>query len=400
MSLITKVAVIGQGYVGLPVAISIAKAGFEVIGIDMDPIKVNKLNSGVTNIEGIDGSTLIELIKSKLYLASTDYSLLDSVQVILICVPTPLDQNGLPDLTILNQSIGGIAKFLSAGTLVILESSVAPGTTRELVFETILNESSLTEQDFMVAYSPERIDPGNKFWSLRNTPKIVAGLTKESLKAAIAFYSNFIDTLVPCRSLETAETAKLLENSFRLVNISLINELSVFCDELNISANEVIEAASTKPYGFMPFYPSLGAGGHCIPVDPIYLAEKGRQINAPLTLIELAAKVNYSVASYFIKKAENILNDLSGKRILIIGVTYKANISDTRESPVKNLILGLRTKGAKVFWHDDLVDTWLGENSTDISNDYDLAILATQHDGLDLELLDNVPLLNTRGYYP
>lgn len=393
-------AVIGQGYVGLPVAIAIATAGFEVIGIDSDPVKVRKLNSGVTHIEGTDDSAFIDLLKLKLYLASTDYSLLDSVQVILICVPTPLDQNGLPDLTILAQSIKGVAKYISAGTLVILESSVAPGTTRELVFQKILNESNLTAQDFMVAYSPERIDPGNKFWSLKNTPKIVAGLTEESTKTAVAFYSNFIDTLVPCRSLETAETAKLLENSFRLVNISLINELSVFCNELNISANEVIEAASTKPYGFMPFYPSLGVGGHCIPVDPIYLAEKGRQIKSPFTLIELASKINYGVASYFIKKAENILNDLSGKRILIIGVAYKANISDTRESPVKNLILGLRTKGAKVFWHDDLVDTWLGENSTDISNDYDLAILATQHDGLDLKLLDKVPLLNTRGYNP
>lgn len=397
MNSVTRVGVIGQGYVGLPLAIMAAKAGFQVIGIDNDLVKVQKLNSGLSEIEGIDNSELANLLELESYSVSDDYSLLSSVQVILVCVPTPVNESGLPDLNILHRSIKDIAKNISAGTLVILESSVAPGTTRELLFETILHESNLTSQNFGVAFSPERIDPMNKQWNLSNTPKVVAGLTEESRRQALAFYSKFIDTLVPCASLEIAEAAKLLENSFRLINISLINELAVFCNVLNININEVIDVASTKPYGYMPFFPSLGAGGHCIPVDPLYLAEKGRQINAPFHMIELASKINYEVPNYFIKKAEVILNGLAGKRILILGVAYKANVSDTRESPVKTLIIGLRAKGAKVFWHDELVKNWLGERSTAVSNDYDLAILATPHDRLDLTKLDDVPILNTRG---
>lgn len=393
---VTKIAVIGQGYVGLPIAILAASAGFDVIGLDNDLERVQKLNSGSSEIEGVSDADLMSLLKLNKYLASSDYGLLADVEIILICVPTPLGKGGLPDLAILHQTVREIAKNISAGTLVILESSVAPGTTRKLVFETILHESTLSYQDFRIAYSPERIDPTNKRWSLRNTPKVVAGLTEESKTEALAFYSEFVDTLVPCDSLEVAETAKLLENSFRLVNISLVNELAVFCDALKISVNDVINAAATKPFGYMPFSPGLGAGGHCIPIDPLYLADKGRQVGAPFSLIELASKINKDVPSNLVNKVEIVLNGLSGKRILILGVAYKANVSDTRESPVKTLIGELRRKGAKVHWHDDLVKSWIGEVSTAISEDYDLAILATPHDGLELKKLKSVPILNTQ----
>ena len=248
----------------------------------------------------------------------------------------------------------------------------------------------------MVAYSPERIDPGNKKWNLGNVPKLISGMNQGSIDSAKTFYAKFVNELIECPSFEVAETAKLLENSFRYINISFVNELSMFCKNLGINIMDVVNAASTKPYGFMPFYPGIGVGGHCIPVDPLYLANKAREIGAPTEFIDLADRINQKMPGYFVELAEERLGGLSAKKILVVGVAYKPNISDVRETSVKALITGLRSKGADVYWHDDLVKKWDGENSVPLSNSYDLAILATPHDYLDLSKLGRVPLLNTK----
>jgi UDP-N-acetyl-D-glucosamine dehydrogenase len=391
-----NVAVVGQGYVGLPLAIEAAKAGYRVIGIDNNLEKVNELNSGRTNIEGINTQELSDLLASGDYLATTDFTKLREVEIVLICVPTPLNHQGHPDLTILSNATSNVARNISRRVLVILESSVAPGTTRKLIYKIVIEESGFDQEDVDIAYSPERIDPMNTKWNLHNTPKIIGGINKKSSENAKSFYSKFVETLIDCESLEVAETAKLLENSFRLVNISLVNELAIFCDIIGINVEEVIQAASSKPYGYMPFFPSLGAGGHCIPVDPVYLADTAHQIGAPSQLIDLAVKINSEMPGYFVTKAEEYLGTLIGKSVLILGVSYKPNISDVRETPVATLITGLREKGARVVWHDDLVSLWNDEDSVPLSGDYDLAILATPHDYFDLGKLGNVPVLNTR----
>ncbi len=281
--------------------------------------------------------------------------------------------------------------------LVIIESTIQPGTTRNVVVPLLEKESGLSRDQFLVAYSPERIDPMNKKFTIKNTPKLVAGLTPEAANKAKEFYSKFIEQVNICDSLEVAETAKLLENSFRLVNISFINELAIFCQKIGIEVNDVIKAASTKPYGFMPFYPSVGVGGHCIPVDPLYLAEAAREVGAPVRFIELADEINLRMPTYFVGRASEMLGGLKDKKVLVIGVSYKPNVADIRETPVEALISGLKKSGAVVSWHDDLVKSWNGESSVALGSGFDLAILATPHDYLDLSLLGSTPLLNTRG---
>lgn len=391
------ISVIGQGYVGLPIALSAASSGFEVKGVDNDHNKVANLNSGVTSIKDVDLKIISELVSSGKYLATTDYSIIEKSAIVLICVPTPLNLEYKPDLSYLIASVKSAGKFLSRGTLVVVESTVAPGTTRNIIVKILEQESGLESNDFLIAFSPERIDPSNKKWNVKNTPKLVAGLTSEATKQAVNFYSKFIDNIVMCESIEVAETAKLLENSFRLINISFINELSIFCSKLGVDVNEVINAASTKPYGFMPFYPSLGVGGHCIPVDPIYLSEKASQIGTPMQIIDVASKVNINMPEYFAGRAEERIGNLRDKKIIIIGVAYKPNVTDIRETPVEALILGLIRRGAQVSWHDDLVKEWNGSKSVALSSNYDLAIIATPHDYVDLTRLGNIPILNTRG---
>jgi UDP-N-acetyl-D-glucosamine dehydrogenase len=280
---------------------------------------------------------------------------------------------------------------------VIIESTIEPGTCRNVLLPILANKSGLNQSQFEMAYSPERIDPTNKDWSITNTPKLVAGLTESAARSAKFFYEKFIKSIIVCSSLEIAETAKLLENSFRLVNISFINEISIFCQKIGLDVSEVIKVASTKPYGFMAFYPSIGVGGHCIPVDPIYLANAAKDVGAPSRFIELADKINLEMPSYFVGRAEEKLGGLFSKKILVVGVSYKPNVADVRESPVEALITGLKQKGAHVSWHDDLVKERNGEKSVALSNDFDLAILATPHDYLDLTKLGDVPILNTRG---
>jgi len=391
-----KVVIIGQGYVGLPLAIAAAQSGINTVGIDIDSKKVESLNLGLAGIEDVDNSELTKLLNQNLYRATSDYSILKDANIVVICVPTPLTINGEPDMSMVTEAVKSFSKYIKNGTLVILESTVAPGTTRELLVPLIESESGLTRKDFDVAYSPERIDPNNSKWSIQNTPKVVAGMNLSSQVRAVEFYSKFVDSVIECESLEVAETSKLLENTFRFINISLINEISVFCNKLGISVESVISAAATKPYGFMPFYPSLGVGGHCIPVDPIYLENKSITIGTPIKMIKLATEINKSIPEYFIMRAKERLSSLEGKRILVIGVAYKPNVADTRETSSEALIAGLRENGANVFWHDNFVKSWNGEISTPISSDFDLAIIATQHDGLDLALLNGVSVLNTR----
>ena len=392
-----KITVVGQGYVGLPLAIAAVNSGYTVYGLDNNEEKINSLGNGISIIEDLTNDVIKESIDSKRYLPTTDKGVVADSEVILICVPTPLSLDHKPDLGALTSAITTVGKNLTAGTLVIVESTIEPGTCRNVLLTILVKESGLEESEFELAYSPERIDPTNKKWSINNTPKLVAGLTDSAAQKAESFYGKFIDSITKCSSLEIAETAKLLENSFRLVNISFINELAIFCQKIGIDISEVISAAATKPYGFMPFYPSVGVGGHCIPVDPIYLANAAKAVGVPSRFIELADQINQEMPGYFVGRAEEKLGGLKNKRVLVVGVSYKPNMADVRESPVEALISGLKQKGAQVSWHDDLVKEWNGEKSVTLSSDFDLAIIATPHDYLDLTKLGNVPILDTRG---
>jgi UDP-N-acetyl-D-glucosamine dehydrogenase len=391
------VAVVGLGYVGLPVALESAKAGFNTIGIDIDYSKVNSLLDGISYIDDISDFTISQVVQDYSLDLSNDFSKLTTATIVILCVPTPLNDSRLPDLSQLESAIKAIAKYLNKGTMLILESTVAPSTTRLVLVPLIEKYTNLGIDNFDVVFSPERTDPKNLKWNINNTPKLVSGLTTKSLRRASNFYANFVEQVVECESLEVAETAKLLENTFRLVNISFINELSIFCERSGIRINDVIQAASTKPYGFMPFYPSIGIGGHCIPVDPLYLANKAREIGAPTRFIDLADQINQEMPGYFVERAEEKIGGLKGKKILVIGVSYKPNVADVRETPVKALILGLKNKGAEVSWHDDLVKEWNGEKSVALRPDFDLAILATPHNYLDLTKLGDLQIINTRG---
>jgi len=394
--MVNQISVIGQGYVGLPLSLAACVAGYKVVGIDNNLNKIQGLLSGQSGIEDINSASVTRAIESGRFNPTSDYSGVSKSSVILICVPTPLNKSNLPDLTAIEGAVNNISKYLNKGSLVILESTVEPGTTRDFLVPILERGSGLSKEDLYVAFSPERIDPLNKNWNIKNTPRIVAGLSEKSKVMAIAFYSKFVDTVIPVESLEVAETAKLLENSFRLVNISFINEISIFCQRLGIDVNNVINAAASKPYGFMPFYPSVGVGGHCIPVDPVYLANKADQIGIETRFIDLAVQINKEMPGYFVGRAEEKIGGLKGKKVLLVGVSYKPNVADVRETPVEELINGLAKKGAEVSWHDDLVKEWNGEKSVALSNNFDLAILATLHDYLDLKKLGSVPILNTR----
>jgi len=390
-----NISIIGLGYVGLPLAIAAIESGNNVYGIDSNKNKINSLKNGINFVEDISNDLLAKVIKTGRLNLSSDYSSIQSSNVVIICVPTPL-LNKEPDLSNVMKAAFEISKFIKKNTLVILESTVQPGTTRNILNKILLKNSGLSQDDIYVAFSPERIDPLNKIWNLKNTPKIVSGLTKEAHIKAVKFYSTIIEDIVECESVEVAETAKLLENSFRFINISFINELSFFCNKIGIEINDVIAAAATKPYGFMPFYPGIGIGGHCIPVDPLYLLAKAREVGVTSKFIELADEVNMNLPLHFVEIAKNKIGELKSKKIIVIGVSFKPNISDTRETPVLNLIKMLKNNGADVYWHDDLVMEWNDEKSTVLSDKFDLAIIAVQHDYLDLTKLGKVPIINSR----
>ena len=390
-----RVAIIGQGYVGLPLALAASQAGHTVVGIDSNPQLVSQLAAGKSPILDITDGEIDAAIKSGSYGITSEFDSIKDAEIVVICVPTPLDNFHKPDLTFLELAIETTASHISPETLVINESTVAPGTTRTLLAAAL----EAAQVPFDLAYSPERIDPANKMWNVTNTPKLVAGLTEAATERATAFYRTFITSVTTGSSLEVIETAKLLENSFRLVNISFINEIAQFCAALKIDVREVIDAATTKPYGFMPFYPGAGVGGHCIPVDPKYLSSKADELGIPSRFINLAHELNLSLPSYFTGVATGMLGSLEEKKIIVIGVAYKPDVADVRETPAEQLITTLRQSGAKVSWHDDLVQSWKGEASVPLTNTYDLAILINPHSHCDLGLLGSTPVLNTRGGY-
>jgi UDP-N-acetyl-D-glucosamine dehydrogenase len=392
-----QVTVIGQGYVGLPLAIAACRAGHQVVGLDTDVHKIDQLSKGISPIEDLLNSEVSDQIDSGKYLPSGDYSLIKRSEVVVICVPTPLLANKKPDLSALLNATSNVAKNLNKGALVIVESTVEPGTCRDLLQPVLIGNSDLTEADFDLAYSPERIDPTNKNWTIRNTPKLVAGSTENALNRAVNFYRDFIEEIISCDSIEVAEMAKLLENSFRFINISFINEISMLCNKIGVDIGKVISAAATKPYGFMPFYPSIGVGGHCIPVDPLYLANTFSDNGITSRFIDLADQINDEMPKYYAIRAKEMLGTLSKKKILVIGVAYKPNVSDVRETPALDLISELVKNGAFVFWHDDLVKTWNNEVSASLNGDYDLAVIATLHSYINLDDLGDTPILNTKG---
>jgi UDP-N-acetyl-D-glucosamine dehydrogenase len=383
---VTKVAVIGQGYVGLPIAISAAKSGYEVLGFDTNQSITNQLNLGSSHISDISNEELNSVLSMKNFRASSNPNDLRQVEIVVIAVPTPLDSQKNPDLTFIKSACETLAKELSASALIINESTSYPGTLRNFIMP-LLSKSETVKH--LYAISPERVDPGNKKWNVENTPRLYSGITKEASDKTRDFYSKFCSNLVEVSSPEVAEAAKLFENTFRQVNIALVNEFSNITRSLGISVREVLDAATTKPYGFMRFNPGIGVGGHCIPVDPSYLAFAAQSVGASAEFIELANKVNLEMPNRIADRiiAENG-GSISGKEILVCGLSYKSNTPDVRESPSILLINKLRNEGAIVVWHDPLVANFKDETSSILGNKkFDITILASFHDVMDLELI-------------
>ncbi len=353
------VGVLGLGYVGLPLAGEFASAGLKVVGFDVDEKKVRTLNSGRSIIKHVPHSKVKEIVKAGRFRATTNMARLKSVDAILVCVPTPLTQNREPDLQFIISSTKTIAKYLQRGQLIVLESTTYPGTTREVMTPILESGGLKAGRDFHLAYSPEREDPGNKDFSTGTIPKVVGGLTKKCCEIACRVYDIAIVRTVPVSSLETAEATKILENVYRCVNIAMVNELKVVFDRMGIDVWEVIGAASSKPFGFKAFYPGPGLGGHCIPIDPFYLTWKARQYDMPTRFIELAGEINSSMPRYVVTKTTEALNEhsksLKGSKVLVLGLAYKKDIDDLRESPSIELIELLRQKGAKVDYNDPYI---------------------------------------------
>jgi len=391
---VKTVGIIGLGYVGLPLAVAFAEEGCEVIAVDVDPRKIEAIEAGDSYIEDVP-SELLGGLKDRIH-ATTRYARLAKADAVIVCVPTPLTRNREPDLGPLIDSTRGLAEVLQQGQLVVLESTTYPGTTRERVAP-LLEESGLAAgRDFHLAFSPERVDPGRTDFTLRNTPKVLGGLTEACLLRAEQLYGIVCETLVRVSSPEAAELTKLLENIFRSVNIALVNELAMLTDRMGIDIWEVVEAASTKPYGFMPFSPGPGMGGHCLPVDPFYLSWRAREFDMSTEFIELAGKVNQQMPYHCVEKAQRALNDagmsVKGARVAVLGVSYKPGVGDIRESPALKIIELLRKMGAEVSYHDphvpQLSEFSLSSRPLDETvGDADLTLIVTAHPGIDYEQL-------------
>jgi len=384
------VAIIGQGYVGLPLAMAAVDAGWSVIGVDNFGAKVAQINAGSSPVEDISDTQLRAAIEKGLYKATSDYSLVSQASVITICVPTPLDEKREPDLALLRSAATAIAPFVSNQTLVVTESTSYPGTLREIIIPIVNSLKPSQTSTVYFASAPERVNPGDPVWNQKNTPRLVGAIDEESQKRALAFYESISDVVVSVSTPEVAEAAKLLENTFRLVNIALINEFTQLCSASGINVHEVIDAASSKPYGFMPFRPGVGVGGHCIPVDPLYLTWWARQNGSKAALIESADSINAAMPKYVAARALNMVDkSISNPRVLILGVAYKPGVGDVRETPVSELRDYLMAQGAEVAWHDPLVPVWEGSNPVDLKWNCDVAILATKQPGMNLKQLIN-----------
>jgi len=371
-----RISIIGLGYVGLTIAVGAADGGHTVIGFDVNDALVAQLNAGKSHIEGISDSQLDGFVSSGLFTASFDPSVLEGSDVIVIAVPTPLDEKRNPDLSFVHAAADLIAMYVKSPSLIVNESTSYPGTLRKEIATRILGV------DHLFASSPERVDPGNTRWGTKNTPRLIGGLTPEAVAKAREFYESFCDSIIEVSSPEVAEAAKIFENTFRQVNIALVNEFAQISDALGISSREVIEAAATKPYGFMPFSPGPGVGGHCIPVDPSYLAHVANEVGVPATFIKRANEVNLAMPAYVVKRVvAGAGGSIEGKSIVVVGVSYKANVADTRESSAAAVIDLLREQGATVVWHDNLVGSWRGETSSPLTA-HDIAVVVTKHDGI------------------
>jgi len=351
-----KIAVIGLGYVGLPLAVACAETGFTVAGIDMDEKKVDSINRGKSLVQDVPDAQLSAVVADDRLHAFTDYSPIDDTDVVVICVPTPLNKSGDPDVSYILAVAGSLRDTLHSDMLVVLESTTFPGTTEDLLAP-ILSESGLNiGKELFVAFSPERIDPGNKRYHLRNVPKVVGGMTPACQSLAVAFYQTIIDQIVPVSSPMAAEMTKLLENTFRSVNIAMVNEMAIMCDKLGLNIWEIVDAAATKPYGYMKFVPGPGVGGHCIPVDPHYLSWKLKQVNYNARFIQLAGEINAEMPIYVVEKVVDALNAdrkaVNGARILMLGVAYKPDIDDVRESPALDVLRLLEQRGAELYYND------------------------------------------------
>jgi UDP-N-acetyl-D-glucosamine dehydrogenase len=387
-----RVAIIGQGYVGLTITAGALTAGHQVIGIDKSLMVVEGLKSGRSHIEGISDEVIANGINSGTLEVSDTYAPASEADVLVIAVPTPLDEKGSADLSLLISAAKSLGEVLATPKLIISESTSYPGTLREVIKPLIDGGSG---QSHLYAISPERVDPGNKSYGVKNTPRVVGGLSDQARDAAIDFYKSFCDEVVPVSSAEVAEAAKLFENTFRFINIGLVNEFAEIMSAMGIPADEVLKAAGSKPYGFMPFHPNVGIGGHCIPVDPIYLQERAKEFGITSKYIALSEEINHRMPKYVAKRLIDEYGDIKGKRVLVVGVSYKADISDTRESPALPFIESLKEFGAEVAWHDPLVPSWNGEKSSQVAGAYDLAVVLVAHLNLSMNGWKGGPIFTT-----
>ena len=409
-----KLCVVGLGYVGLPLAVEFAKAGFKVTGIDISENRVNQLNRGENYIRDINDKELRMLIDSESLKATTDYSVISEMDAISICVPTPLSKLKDPDVSYIQSSIDEIVNYIHPGLLLVLESTTYPGTTRELILPALLNSGAKVGEDLFLCFSPERIDPGNETFNIKNTPKVIGGVTKECGNLGAELYKKITDEVVIVSSPESAEMVKLLENTFRSVNIGLVNEIAIMCEKLKVNAWEVIDAAATKPFGFMKFTPGPGLGGHCIPIDPHYLAWKMRTLDYKARFIELAGQINSAMPEHVVELIRSSLNDLAitikNSNILLIGMAYKKDIDDVRESPSLDIMALLEEQGAQVSYYDPYVSEikWNSEikkgylNLSEINLiKYSAIVILTDHTNIDYEKIKNSDslIIDTRNVY-
>lgn len=402
-----KMAILGLGYVGLPLATVFGEAGMDVLGVDPDQRKVDAINKGESYIGDIESKQVAALVKAKKLRATTDFSELAHVDAVSICVPTPLRKTGDPDLSYILSATEKLAEQLHPGMVIVLESTTYPGTTRELMLDKLTEKSKLkVGEDFFLAFSPERVDPGRTDWTTVNMPKVIGGITPACSEVAALWYSQALEAVVPVSSAEVAEMAKLLENTFRMVNIGLVNEMAVMCNRLGIDVWEVIDAAATKPFGFMKFTPGPGLGGHCIPIDPLYLSWKLKSLNYTARFIELASEINTNMPRYVIGRVSEALNEhskaLNGSNVLVLGAAYKPDIDDMRESPALDVIALLREKKAKVSYHDPHVpkidhEDWQMDSIGDYlkaAGEADVVVVITNHKAYDYpELLKRSKLI-------
>jgi UDP-N-acetyl-D-glucosamine dehydrogenase len=399
-----RVGVVGLGYVGLPLAVEYAQAGFNVTGIDLSEGKVERINAGDSYIGDVPSSALAPLAKSGKLRATTDFSVIRDLDTVNICVPTPLRKTKDPDMSYIVAACEEIAKYFHPGILVILESTTYPGTTDELVLPMLEKSGLLVGKDFFLCFSPERVDPGNTKFLTKNIPKVVGGTTPSCTELGRLFYSQALETVVPVSSTQVAEMVKLLENTFRMINIGLVNEMAVMCDGMGINVWEVIEAAATKPFGFMPFYPGPGLGGHCIPIDPFYLSWKSKQSGIEARFIELAGYINGQMPHFAVAKVQNALNDVGkavkGSKVHIYGVAYKKDIEDLRESPALDIMHLLEKRGAIISYSDPHVPQILLEDGSFLTRDAeamktaDCVMIVTDHAAFDYKaLVDEASLI-------